>query len=189
MRRVRGEPRCRRQRSPLRSSPRARGRCAPRSSCRFPGSPGTAPSPESDRALELVGRRARDDGERHLRAYAAHPEELHEERAFGSVGEPVELHRVLADVQVRLDGHLRGPVRPPKDARRGAHEVSHTGDIDHEPVDGASGRNTAKPRDHRVTSRSGDPSAWQIATANASASCEVRGSASSPRMTFTMRCT
>ena len=75
-----------------------------------------AVSLERDRALELGRRRARHDRERDLRPDPADPEELHEELALGRVGEPVELQRVLADVQVRLDGHL-APRRPPCAAR------------------------------------------------------------------------
>ena len=68
-----------------------------------------AESLERDRALELLRRRARDDGERDLRPDAAHAEELDEQRALGGVGEAVELERVLADVEVRLDRHLGAP--------------------------------------------------------------------------------
>ena len=117
------------------------------------------------------------------------PEELHEERALRRVGEAVELESVLADVEVRLDRHLGRAVGAPQHARRRADEVPDARDVDDEPVDRATRGNAAKPRDHRATSTSGDPSAWQIATANASASCVERGSSSSPRMSFTIRCT
>ena len=39
-------------------------------------------------------------------------EQLHEQLALRAVGEPVQLERVLADVQVRLDGHLLADVAP-----------------------------------------------------------------------------
>ena len=61
---------------------------------------------ERDRLAQLRGGRARDDGERDLRADAAHGEEVDEQLALLGVGEAVELERVLADVEVRLDRDL-----------------------------------------------------------------------------------
>ena len=105
---------------------------------------------QGDRPLELFRRRARDDGERHLRPDAADAEELHEERALGRVREAVELQRVLADVQVRLDRHLGSAVGAPQDARRRADEIPDAPDVEDEPVDGSAGGYAAKPRDHRA---------------------------------------
>ena len=67
---------------------------------------------ERDRPPELRGRRAGDDRERDLRADAAHRQELHEELTLLGVGEPVQLERVLAHVEVRLDRHLGAGRRP-----------------------------------------------------------------------------
>ena len=65
-----------------------------------------AESPSAIARCSSSGERARDDGERDLRPDPADAEELDEERALGCVGEAVELERVLAHVQVRLDRHL-----------------------------------------------------------------------------------
>ena len=61
---------------------------------------------ERDRLAKLAGRRPRHDGEGDLRADTAHREQVDEELALLGVGESVELQRVLADVQVRLDREL-----------------------------------------------------------------------------------
>ena len=70
---------------------------------------------ERDRPAELGGRRARDDRERHLRADAAHRQQVHEQVALLGVGEPVELQRILPDVEVGLDGQLGARRCPPED--------------------------------------------------------------------------
>ena len=75
-----------------------------------------AESLERDRALELLRRRARDDRERDLRPDPADAEKLDEQRALCRVGEAVELERVLAHVQVRLDRHLGRAVGASQDA-------------------------------------------------------------------------
>ena len=59
-----------------------------------------------------------DDRERDLRPDAVDGEQLHEELALVGVGEAVELQRVLADVQVRLDRHLAAAVARRERARR-----------------------------------------------------------------------
>ena len=128
---------------------------------------------ERDRALELVRRGARDDGERDLRADSADTEKLYEERALGRVGEPVELERVLADVEIASRPSPRtAPSARRRTRRRRADEVADAADVDDEPVDRPPRRDAAETRDHLAASRSGEPSAWQIATAYASASCE-----------------
>ena len=70
-------------------------------------------------------RRAGDDRERNLRPDTVDGEQLLEQLSLGAVGEPVELHRVLAHVQVRLDRDLLAPsarctaaVSPRRDSRR-----------------------------------------------------------------------
>ena len=61
---------------------------------------------EHDRAAQVGGRRAGDDRERDLRPDPGHREQVQEELPLGRVGEAVELQRVLAHVQVRLDDDL-----------------------------------------------------------------------------------
>ena len=63
-----------------------------------------------DRAAQVDDRRARDDRERDLRPDPAHGEQLHEELTLAPIGEAVELERVLAHVEVGLDGDLVGGI-------------------------------------------------------------------------------
>src|SRR5581483_6705422 len=117
-------------------------------------------------------------------------DQLLEEVALGAVGEAVELQRVLADDQVRLHDQLVRSLRPPQHARRGRNEVPDAVDVDDELVRPARDGTSAQPGDHEATALSrGGASAWQIATASASAACEGLGSALSPRIACTIRCT
>ena len=79
---------------------------------------------EGDRAPQLRGGRAGDDGERDLRPDPADGEQLREQLALAGVGEPVELERVLADVEERLDDDLApalgAAAAPPASPRRGS---------------------------------------------------------------------
>src|SRR5581483_3830239 len=127
--------------------------------------------------------------ERHLRADAVHGQELDEELPLGSVGEAVELERVLAHVQVRLDGHLLRAVGRAYRARGRGHEVADAADVEQEPLRGGSDGLATQARDHPATLSSGGASAWQIATASASAAWLGVGSSDKPRIVFTMRCT
>src|SRR6185295_14969763 len=56
-----------------------------------------------DRLAQLRRRRSRDDGERNLRADARDGEEMDEELALLGIREPVQLERVLANVEVGVD--------------------------------------------------------------------------------------
>ena len=76
---------------------------------------------ERDRPPQLRSRRAGDDGERDLRPDTADGEQLDEELALGGVGEPVQLERVLAHVEVGLDG-----TSPPASARLSTEGVAAT---------------------------------------------------------------
>ena len=121
-----------------------------------------------------------------------HGEEVDEELALLGVGEPVELERVLADVEVRLDRHLGAGRRAAQHGRRGRDEVADAVHVEHEAVGGAPGRPPSETRDHAGAPQdairaSGGIEAWQMATASASAACEVGGSASSARIIRTMR--
>src|SRR6185312_8002751 len=105
-------------------------------------------------------------------------------------GEPVQLHRVLADVQIRLDHHLVGAVGLPCGAWRRSDEVADAADVEEQPLRRRRDGRAAQAGDHADTAfRSGEASAWQIATASASAAWFGVGSSLSPRMTFTIRCT
>ena len=113
---------------------------------------------------------------------------MDEELALGRVREAVELQRVLAHVEVRLDDDLSRTVRDAERRRCRGQDVADPTDVDHEPVGSPPGRRPAEPRDHPAASRSGGASAWQIATASASAACDELGVASSPRIIRTIRC-
>ena len=149
---------------------------------------------ERDRPAQLGGRRAGDDGERDLRADPAHREEMHEELALLGVGEAVELQGVLPDVEVRLDGHLRAggwrgagrPGSPPRGSRRRSRRARARPRSCPPACPGAA-RSPLRP--HDASRASGGIEAWQIATARASASCEVGGSMSSASSIFTIRAT
>jgi len=91
-----------------------------------------------------------------------------EQLALLAVREPVELERILADVEVRLDRQLPVPGRS-EHRRCRLHEVADAADIEDEDVPSPAGRYAAEPPDHDATRWSGEASAWQIATASASA--------------------
>ena len=105
------------------------------------------------------------------------------------VDEPVELERVLADVEERLDGDLAPAFGAAQHAGRGRDEVADAVDVEHEPVGAATRGRAAQPGDHDAIRASGGISAWQIATARASASCEVGGISGSESSILTIRCT
>ena len=130
---------------------------------------------ERDRPSQLRRGRAGDDRERDLRADPADREQLREELALRGVDEAVELQRVLADVEERLDRDLAPALGAPQHAGRRRDEVADAVDVEQEPVRAATGRRAAQPGDHEAIRASGGINAWQIATASASASCEVAG--------------
>src|SRR2546423_625187 len=89
-------------------------------------SPSSSPSVAArDGAAQLGDRRAGDDRECDLGPDAAHREQLDEQLALAAVGEAVELERVLAHVEVRLDGDLVGRVALPHGRRCRVDEVAH----------------------------------------------------------------
>ena len=142
-----------------------------------------------DRAAQLGRRRARDDRERDLRADARDREQLLEELSLGGVGEAVQLEGVLADVEVRLDRHLLRASGLRERARRRLDEIADPAHVEHEAVRPAPDGLAAKLRDHDATCfKSGGASAWQMATASASAAWCGSGVASSPRIALTIRC-
>ena len=81
-----------------------------------------------DRAAQLLRRRPGDDRERDLRPDARDAEQQLEQLALVGRGEAVELERVLADVQVGLDGRLLADARV--HPRRRGDEVADTADVD-----------------------------------------------------------
>ena len=77
------------------------------------------------------------------------------------------------------------------DRRRRGDEVADAADVEHEPV-GVEATGFPRRREIRAQPtifRSGGASAWQIATASASAAWFGVGSSSRPRIALTIRCT
>ena len=143
-----------------------------------------------DRAAKLGRRRARDDRERDLRADARDREQLLEELSLCGVGEAVQLEGVFADVEVRLDRHLLRASGLCERARRRLDEIADPAHVEHEALRPASDGLATKLGDHDATCfKSGGASAWQMATASASAAWCGSGVASRPRIAFTIRCT
>ncbi len=103
---------------------------------------------ERDRLPQLGRRRAGDDGQRDLRPHAADGEQVHEQLALLGIAEAVELERVLAYVEVRLDGDLRAGAGPAKDRRRGRDEVADAVHVQDEPVRCPPRRASPQSRDH-----------------------------------------
>ena len=145
-----------------------------------------------DGAPKLAGRVAGYDRERDLGADSRNGEKLLEELALVGVREAEELHRVLAHVEMRLEDDLvrfvglfhrrRSRKEPVSDA---VHVQDQTVRV---PGDGLA----AEARDHRALparAARGGASAWQIATASASAAWWGFGGSASPRIAFTIRCT
>ena len=111
-----------------------------------------------------------DDRERDLRPDAGDGEQswTKSSRSLG-VREAVQLQRVLADVEVRLDRHLVAP--SPREARAASPGRGSRRRRRRARARRRDGRR-ACPRSRAITrppSRSGGASAWQIATASASA--------------------
>ena len=103
--------------APRRASPSARARSAPPSSCRSRGCAWKrARVLEHDRAAQVRRGRAGHDRERDLRADAVHGQQLHEQLPLGRLREAVELQRVLAHVQVRVQRRPRRRRRPARTA-------------------------------------------------------------------------
>src|SRR5262249_18092679 len=145
---------------------------------------------ECDRTPKVGDRRARDDGERYLRPDAVHRKKLDEELALPWLRQAVELERVVANVQVRVERHLVGAVGLPRGARRRRDEIADSADVEDEAVARVRHRPAAQARDHaELTFRSGGASAWQIATASASAACDDDGASVSPRIARTILAT
>ena len=130
-----------------------------------------------------AGRRAGDDRERDLGADAADAQQVHEEVTFVRGGEAVELERVLADDEVRLDGQLVAAATEQRGRR--LDQVADAVHVEDEARRREPGALAAQTRDHAATLRGAV--AWQIATANASDACMF--STSMPRTSFTIRCT
>ena len=73
-------------------------------------------------------------------------------------------------MQVRLDGDIFGASGLPERARRGLDEIADAAHVEDESVGAAPDRLAAKLCDHEATCfKSGGASAWQMATASASA--------------------
>ena len=114
---------------------------------------------------------------------------MQEELPLGRVGEAVELERVLAHVQIGLDDGLAPALGRPNRARSGGEQVADAVDVEHEAVGRPADELPAQPADHPAIRISGGASAWQIATASASAAWLGVGFDSIARIARTMRCT
>ena len=137
-----------------------------------------------------------DDRERDLRPDAADGEQVLEQLALGRVGEPVELERVLADVQVASRATTSSsPLGLPQRARRGGDEVADAVDVEHEAVRTPRDRLAAQPRDHdaphqlaalseRRRERVADRDRERVGGVRAASAV-----AFSPRIACTIRCT
>ena len=134
---------------------------------------------------------ARHDGERDLGPDAGDREQLLEELAFLRAGEAEELHRVLTDVEVGLDGDLLCAVCLLYRRGRGEHAVPDAVHVEDEALGVAGDGLPAEARDHRrppAAAMSGGASAWQIATASASAAWCGLGISVRPSTERTIRC-
>ena len=94
---------------------------------------------------------------------------MEEELPLGCVGEAVELKRVLAHVEVGLDDRLAAALGRPHGTRGRSEQVADAVHVEHEAVGRPTRERSAQPPDHPAIRRSGGASAWQIATARASA--------------------
>ena len=145
-----------------------------------------------DGAPKLAGRVARHDRERHLGPDSRNGEQLLEELALVGVREAEELHCVLAHVEMRLEDDLVRPVRLLHRRRSRKEAVADAVHVQDETVGVPGYGLAAEARDHRALptrAASGGASAWQIATARASAAWWGFGGSASPRIAFTIRCT
>src|SRR5262249_58953771 len=90
---------------------------------------------------------------------------------------------VRAAVQVRRDRQLASALGPPEDARGRLDELADAVHVEEQPVGRAPRRRAAQPSDHAGTAcSSGGASAWQIATARASAAWLGAGGPSRARI-------
>ena len=92
-------------------------------------------------------------------------------------------------MQVRLDHDLALPARLLRGAPGRLDEVADPADLEHERVRGARDRFAAQPGDQTAALSRGGASAWQIATASASAAWFGVGGFGSPRIALTIFCT
>ena len=92
-------------------------------------------------------------------------------------------------MQERVDGDLSPTLGAAHHAGRGGDEVADAVDVEQKAVGAAAGRRATEAGDHDAIRASGGISAWQMATASASASCEVGGISASESSIFTIRCT
>src|SRR5207253_3013592 len=91
-------------------------------------------------------RRAPDRRRRARRAHPPNRQQVDEEAALAGRRKAVELQRVLAHVEVRLDDELLA--RLPEHRRRRVHEVPDAVDVEHEPGRAEAGSLPTEARDH-----------------------------------------
>ena len=92
-------------------------------------------------------------------------------------------------MQLGVQRDLVGAVGLPCRGGRRRNEIADAADVDHEAFGRVRDRAAAQPGDQPAILSSGGASAWQIATANASAACVGVGSSCMPRIAFTIFCT
>jgi hypothetical protein len=146
----------------------------------------------NDGAPKLARRIAGHDRERDLGPDSRNREQLLEELALVLIREAEELHRVLAHVEVRLEDDFIDSVGPLRRRRSREEPVADAIHLQDETVRVPGDGLAAEARDQRAlptSAASGGASAWQIATASASAAWWGFGGSASPRIAFTMRCT
>ena len=145
-------------------------------------------------AREPVGIEAGEEGEGHLAADPAHPEQPAERVPLDATGEPVEARNLVTHREVgvkhdRLTHRRQGVER----GHRRFELVSHSAHVDQEPGRMALPQHPFQASDHGCGSGRSRASrsrlwAWQRATARASAS-SVRGASGRESSTRTMCCT
>ena len=94
---------------------------------------------------------------------------MFEELALGRLGEPVQLERVLANVQVGVERDLAPRLRLAERAQRRLDAIADAVDVEDDPVEHPRDDGAPQRGDHPVARRSSGAIAWQIATASASA--------------------
>src|SRR5262249_38852958 len=92
-------------------------------------------------------------------------------------------------VQMRLDRDLGAGLGAAKNGRRHVDEVPHAADLENDAVGATPDQPAAEAGDHATTSSTRGASAWQIATARASAAWFGVGIVGSVSIVFTIRCT
>src|SRR5215216_1698537 len=103
---------------------------------------------EHDRSAEIGRSGVGEDRERHFRADAGHGQQELEQLALRRLGEAVQLERVLADMEISVEGDLLSALRLRKRALRRLEEVADAADVQHDAVQPPRDDLAAQARDH-----------------------------------------